>query len=99
MCFFTTFEFIFETRLISLVNFCLLKLTLPFGGIYIVIKLVPAERDCCWDKRRIIYNLPYIYILYVFGPEKIDPNIIVQKLGNTLYAAICEYIIKANSTK
>ena len=37
--------------------------------------------------------------MYVFGPEKIDPNIIVQKLGNTLYAAICEYIIKANSTK
>ena len=41
----------FEARPISLVNFCLQRRTLPFGGIYIVIKLVPPERDCCWDKR------------------------------------------------
>ena len=40
VCFFTTFDFIFETRPISLVNFCLLRLTLSFEGIYIVIKLV-----------------------------------------------------------
>ena len=69
VCFCMTFDLIFETRPISLVNFCLQRLTLPFGGIYIpvVIKLVPPERDCCWDKRRIIYNLPYIYIyIYVY---------------------------------
>ena len=53
VCFCTTFDLIFETRPISLVNFCLLRLTLPFEGIYIVIKLVPPERDCCWDKRRV----------------------------------------------
>ena len=47
-----TFDFIFETRPISLANFCLLRLTLPFGGIYVVIKLVRPERDCCWEKRR-----------------------------------------------
>ena len=38
LCFCTTFDFMFETRPISLVNFCLLRLTLTFGGIYIVIK-------------------------------------------------------------
>ena len=53
VCFYTTFNFKFETRPISLVTFSLPRLTLPFGGIYIVIKLVPPERDCCWDKRSI----------------------------------------------
>ena len=43
VCFCTTFDFICETRPISLANFCVLRLTLPFGGIYIVIKLVPPE--------------------------------------------------------
>ena len=53
VCFCTTFDLIFDTSPISLVNFCLLMLTLPFGGIYMVIKLVPPDRDCCLDKRQI----------------------------------------------
>ena len=68
MCFCTTFDLIFETRPNSLVNFCLLRLTLPFGGIYIDIKLVPPDRDCCLAKRRIkssIYIYIYIYIMYI----------------------------------
>ena len=67
MSFCTTFDFIFETRPISLANFCLLRLTLPFGGIYIVIKLVPPERDCCWDKRRNIIFHIYMYFVYNYG--------------------------------
>ena len=64
VCFCTTFDLIFETRPNSLVNFCLLRLTLPFGGIYIDIKLVPPDRDCCLAKRRKIFH---IYIVYNYG--------------------------------
>ena len=68
VCFCTTFEFRLETRPTSLVlvNFCLLRLTLPFGGIYIVIKLVPPESDCCWDKKTDIIFHIYIYIYFVY---------------------------------
>ena len=59
MCFCTTFDFIFETRPISLVNSCLLRLTLPFRGIYIVIKLLPPETAVGIKDG---YNLPYIYL-------------------------------------
>ena len=50
VCFCTTFDLGLETRPISLVNFCLLRLTLPFGGIYIVIKLVTPDKDVVWLK-------------------------------------------------
>ena len=44
LCFCSTFDFMFETRPISLVNFCLLRLTLTFGGIYIVIKTSASRK-------------------------------------------------------
>ena len=62
VCFCTTFDFIFETRPISLVNSCLLRLTLPFRGIYIVIKLLPPETAVGIKDG---YNLPYIYICLI----------------------------------
>ena len=63
MCFCATSELIFETRPYSLLNFCLLRLILPFGRIYIYIRLVPPDRDCCLAKRRIKSS---IYIVYIF---------------------------------
>ena len=62
VCFCTTFDLIFEARP-CLVNFCLLILILPFGGIYMVIRLVPPHRNVCWDKGRIKSS---IYIVYIF---------------------------------
>ena len=67
VCFCTTFDLIFETSPISLVNFCLLRFTLPFGGINIDIKLVPPDRDCCLAKRRIKSST---YILYIIMEYK-----------------------------
>ena len=62
VCFCTTFDLIFETRPNSLVNFCLLRLTLPFGGIYIDIKLVPPDRLLFGIKTDKIFH---IYIMYI----------------------------------
>ena len=60
VCFCTTFDLIFEISPISLVNFCLLRLTLPFGGIYReYIEIVVWLKDG--------YSLPNIYCIQLWN--------------------------------
>ena len=50
MSLWTVFDLVFDARPRSLFNFRVDIDIFRFGGIYMVLKLVPPDKDCCSDK-------------------------------------------------